>query len=103
MFNTFCDAGISSCPIDGPHNIEPADEGHLSLKQHAKHTGQEDFFANSWVATTASGEKSLVFVVPDGSVIEIFDNPDFCSTGACLMPVGLLEQEIRVNKPVLPE
>jgi len=103
IFNTFCDAGISSCPIDGPVNIAAGDRGRLALSQRATYTGKDHIFAESWVAVTATEKQSLVFVVPDASVKAIFDNPDFCATGPCLMPVGLLEQEIRAHNPVTAE
>jgi hypothetical protein len=103
IFNTFCDAGISSCPIDGPRNVVSADDGFLTFAQSAKYTGKEDFFPQSWIATTASDDLSLVFVVPDASVNEIFDRPNFCATGACKLPVGLLEQEIRAHETLTAE
>lgn len=100
IFNTFCDAGISSCPIDGPVNIAAGDDGSLALSQRATYTGKDDIFPESWVAVTATDRQSLVFVVPDASVKAIFDDADYCATGPCLLPVGLLEQEIRAHEPV---
>lgn len=103
IFNTFCDAGISSCPIDGPRNVALTDDGPLSFVQRARHTGKDDFFPESWIAVTETDDLSLVFVVPDASVNDIFERPVFCATGMCKLPVGLLEQEIRAHQALAVE
>lgn len=100
VFNTFCDASIATCPIDGPSNIPVALDGEIKMQQRVYHTGPANIFPDSWIAETAFGESSALFVVPDKSVRKIFEDPGFCDGHPCRLPVGLLEQEIRARETV---
>lgn len=103
VFNTFCDAGIGTCPIDGPANIVSSDDGAIEMGQRVYHTGNEHIFPQSWIAETRDGASSTLFVVRDQSVRAIFDDPDFCRGHPCRLPVALLEQEIRARDPLTLE
>ncbi len=100
IFNTFCDAGISTCPVDGPKNITTGKHDEVEVQQRVHRTGSDDDFPPGWVSSVKTDDRSMLFVVPDESIRSIFDNPDFCSPNECQLPVGLLEQEIRASKTI---
>ncbi len=105
VFNTYCDAGITSCPIDGPVNLDghDGDSGPIVTIQRVYRGSDDSIYNASWVSTLRSGATDLTMVVPDSAVNAIFDDPDFCDESGCTFPVGLVENEIRATSEISPK